>query len=94
MIDGQRKENAVYVQIIKDALNERNPNSKWSAAHLAILVQKTCPLRELTKELADQIIIAKKNGEPTTALGDHVNEIVYQVYGVTEQDEIDAEERG
>lgn len=40
MIDGQRKENAVYVQIIKDALNERNPNSKWSAAHLAILVQK------------------------------------------------------
>lgn len=53
--------------------------------------------RELPQELAtlaDQIITAKKSGEPTTALETQVNEIVYQLYGVTEQDEINTVERG
>lgn len=43
-------------------------------------------------DLADQIITAKKNGEDTTSLESKVNEIVYQIYGVTEQEERDAVE--
>lgn len=45
-------------------------------------------------DLADQIITAKKSGENTTSLESKVDEIVYQIYGVTEQDERDAVERG
>ena len=52
--------------------------------------------RELPQELAtlaDQIISAKKSGEDTTALENRVNEIVYGLYGVTDQNEIDAVEK-
>lgn len=53
--------------------------------------------RELPQELAtlaDQIITAKKNGEDTAELEKRVNEIVYQLYGITGQEERDAVERG
>ena len=52
--------------------------------------------RELPQELAtlaDQIITAKKNGEDTTELENRVNEIVYQLYGVTDAEEIEAVEK-
>lgn len=47
--------------------------------------------RELPQELAtlaDQIISAKKNGEDTAELETQVNEIVYEIYGITGQNEI------
>lgn len=53
--------------------------------------------RELPQELAtlaDQIISAKKTGENTTSLESKVNEIVYQIYGITGQEEREAVERG
>lgn len=43
--------------------------------------------------LADEIIVAKKNGEDTTALEKRVNEIVYGLYGVTDPAEIEAVEK-
>lgn len=44
--------------------------------------------------LADEIIAAKKNGEDTAELEKRVNEIVYQLYGITGQEEREAVERG
>lgn len=44
-------------------------------------------------DLADQIITAKKNGEDTTSLESKVDEIVYQIYGVTDAEEIEAVEK-
>ena len=44
-------------------------------------------------DLADEIIEAKKNGEETTELEKRVNEIVYQLYGVTDAEEIEAVEK-
>lgn len=52
--------------------------------------------RELPQELAtlaDEIITAKKAGEDTMDLENQVNEIVYGLYGVTDQDEIEAVEK-
>lgn len=49
--------------------------------------------RELPQELAtlaDQIITAKKNGEDTTDLETQVNTLVYQLYGITDTEEIEA----
>ena len=43
--------------------------------------------------LADEIISAKKNGEDTTELEKRVNEIVYQLYGITETEEIETVEK-
>ena len=43
--------------------------------------------------LADEIIAAKKNGDETADLEKKVNEIVYQLYGVTDQEEIEAVEK-
>jgi hypothetical protein len=44
-------------------------------------------------ELADQIITAKKNGEDTTDLETQVNTLVYQLYGITDTEEIEAVEK-
>ena len=52
--------------------------------------------RELPQELAslaDQIITAKKAGEDTTDLEKRVNESVYQLYGITDAEEIEAVEK-
>ena len=49
-------------------------------------------LQELTT-LADQIITAKKNGEETTDLETQVNTLVYQLYGITDTEEIEAVEK-
>ncbi|SHH62384.1 Type II restriction/modification system, DNA methylase subunit YeeA [Fibrobacter sp. UWCM] len=52
--------------------------------------------RELPQELAtlaDQIITAKKNGEDTTELETQVNTLVYQLYGITDTEEIEAVEK-
>lgn len=52
--------------------------------------------RELPQELAslaDQIITAKKAGEDTTDLEKRVNEIAYQLYGITDAVEIEAVEK-
>ena len=52
--------------------------------------------RELPQQLAtlaDQIITAKKNGEDTTDLETQVNTLVYQLYGITDAEEIDAVEK-
>ena len=52
--------------------------------------------RELPQELAtlaDEIIAAKKAGEDTTDLEKRVNEIVYQLYGITDAVEIEAVEK-
>ena len=43
--------------------------------------------------LADQIIAAKKNGEDATDLENQVNTLVYQLYGITDTEEIDAVEK-
>lgn len=43
--------------------------------------------------LADQIIEAKKTGEDTTELEAQVNTLVYQLYGITDTEEIDAVEK-
>lgn len=43
--------------------------------------------------LADEIIAAKKIDEDTADLGKRVNEIVYQLYGITDVEEIEAVER-
>ena len=43
--------------------------------------------------LADEIIAAKKNGEDTTELETQVNTLVYQLYGITDTDEIEAVEK-
>ncbi|MCQ2100962.1 MAG: Eco57I restriction-modification methylase domain-containing protein [Fibrobacter sp.] len=43
--------------------------------------------------LADEIIAAKKTGEDTTELEKRVNEIVYQLYGITDAEEIEAVEK-
>ena len=43
--------------------------------------------------LADEIIEMKKAGEKTAELEKRVNEIVYKLYGVTDQDEIEAVEK-
>ncbi len=39
--------------------------------------------------LADQIITAKKNGEDTTELETQVNTLVYQLYGITDTENIE-----
>ncbi len=44
-------------------------------------------------ELVDEIITAKKAGEDTTDLENQVNEIVYQLYGITDTEEIEAVEK-
>lgn len=52
--------------------------------------------RELPQELAtlaDEIISAKKTGKDTTELEKRVNEIVYQLYGITDAEEIEAVEK-
>ncbi|WP_295071135.1 Eco57I restriction-modification methylase domain-containing protein [uncultured Fibrobacter sp.] len=43
--------------------------------------------------LADEIIAAKKTGKDTTELEKRVNEIVYQLYGITDTEEIEAVEK-
>ncbi len=43
--------------------------------------------------LADQIITAKKNNEDTTELETQVNTLVYQLYGITDAEEIEAVEK-
>lgn len=43
--------------------------------------------------LADQIIAAKKNGEDATDLETQVNTLVYQLYGVTDAEEIEVVEK-
>ncbi len=43
--------------------------------------------------LADEIITAKKTGEDTTELEAQVNTLVYQLYGITDAEEIDAVEK-
>ena len=43
--------------------------------------------------LADQIIEAKKTGEDISALENEVNNLVYQLYGVTDAEEIEAVEK-
>lgn len=43
--------------------------------------------------LADEIIVAKKNGEDTTELEAQVNTLVYQLYGITDAEEIEAVEK-
>ncbi len=42
--------------------------------------------------LADQIIAAKKNGENTAELENCVNEIVFQLYGVSGEDKSNMED--
>lgn len=52
--------------------------------------------RELPQELAtlaDKIITAKKTGEDTTDLETQVNTLVYQLYGITDAEEIEAVEK-
>lgn len=52
--------------------------------------------RELPQELAtlaDEIIAAKKTGEDTTDLEKRVNTLVYQLYGITDQEEIESVEK-
>lgn len=44
-------------------------------------------------ELADEIIAAKNAGEDAAELEKRVNEIVYQLYGVTDAEEIEAVEK-
>ena len=58
-----------------------------------IPMDNAAALQELAA-LADQIITAKKSGENTTFLESKVNEIVYQIYGITGQEEREAVERG
>lgn len=60
--------------------------------NLRIPLENTEILSQLAT-LADQIITAKKNGEETTELEKRVNEIVYQLYGITNQEEINAVEK-
>lgn len=43
--------------------------------------------------LADQIITAKKTGEDATELEKRVNEIVYELYGITDTEEIETAEK-
>ena len=43
--------------------------------------------------LADEIIAAKKTGEGTAELEAHVNTLVYQLYGITDAEEIEAVEK-
>jgi len=43
--------------------------------------------------LADEIIAAKKAGEDIAALEKEVNSLIYQLYGITDQDEINAVEK-
>lgn len=43
--------------------------------------------------LADEIIVAKKTGEETTDLEKRVNKIVFQLYGITDVEEIEAVEK-
>ena len=43
--------------------------------------------------LADEIIAAKKTGEDTTELEAQVNTLVYQLYGITDTEEIEAVEK-
>lgn len=44
-------------------------------------------------EVADEIIAAKNAGEDTTKLETQVNTLVYQLYGITDIEEIDAVEK-
>lgn len=57
-----------------------------------IPMDNAAALQELAA-LADQIITAKKSGENTTSLESKVNEIVYQIYGITGQEEREAVEK-
>ncbi len=59
--------------------------------NLRIPLNKAELLQQLAT-LADQIISAKKNGEDTTELETQVNEIVYQLYGITDVEEIEVVE--
>ena len=43
--------------------------------------------------LADEIIVAKKTGKDTTELEAQVNTLVYQLYGITDTEEIEAVEK-
>ena len=43
--------------------------------------------------LADEIIAAKKTGEDNPALEKEVNNLVYQLYGVSDAEEIEAVEK-
>ena len=43
--------------------------------------------------LADEIIAAKKAGEDTTKLENQINTLVYQLYGITDTEEIEVVEK-
>lgn len=60
--------------------------------NLRIPLNNTELLQQLAT-LADQIIAAKKNGEDTTELETQVNTLVYQLYGITDAEEIEAVEK-
>ena len=60
--------------------------------NLRIPLNNTELLHQLAT-LADEIIAAKKTGEETTELEKRVNEIVYQLYDVTDAEEIETVEK-
>ena len=66
--------------------------SKTYFENLRIPLNNTELLQRLAS-LADEIIAAKKTGEETTELEKRVNEIVYQLYDVTDAEEIETVEK-
>lgn len=60
--------------------------------NLRIPLDNTELLQQLAT-LADEIIVAKKTGEETTDLEKRVNTLVYQLYGITDQEEIESVEK-
>jgi hypothetical protein len=66
--------------------------SKTYFENLRIPLDNVEPLQQLAS-LADEIIAAKKTGEDTTDLETQVNTLVYQLYGITDAEEIDAVEK-
>lgn len=58
------------------------------------IITGNCPeLLQQHVALADEIIAAKKKDEEIAELEKKVNEIVYQLYGVTDAEEIEAVEK-
>ena len=60
--------------------------------NLRIPLNNTELLQQLAT-LADEIIAAKKNGDDTVELEAQVNTLVYQLYGITDAEEIEAVEK-
>ena len=60
--------------------------------NLRIPLNNTELLQQLAT-LADEIIVAKKTGKDTTELEAQVNTLVYQLYGITDAEEIEAVEK-